>query len=367
MSAADFSSVLLAPAGPHPAPDALRQYAAGHLPPAEQQRIEAHALDCERCADVLAGLTLTDATTTDRALAQLRTRLHARVAPEPAAAYQPSRWPRLAAAAALLGGLLVGGIGGWELREATFEPATTAPTEAPAPAVASAPPPASKPETSAIAPAPEAAETTLPQPAPKPDNEAVAAAAPVARRQPRRAATTAAPDAKATAPTQTTAADVAFQAAPPQAKTSEAAMSELSGTASTPTLSPEEEALRAKARARAAAIAATEPAAPRAAPMPATPSIVPAPADGLLALREYIRRSAAEFEPDINARHLSGTVHLRFIVGADGKLSDIKVVRGIRDDYDAEAKRIIIEGPAWTPGVAGGRRAPLPVELKVSF
>ena len=102
-------------------------------------------------------------------------------------------------------------------------------------------------------------------------------------------------------------------------------------------------------------------------PMPATISIKPAPVGGTSALRDYLRREALEFEPEDNARRLTGTVRVKFIVGADGKVTDLKVTRGLRDDYDAEAIRMLCDGPGWQPGVAGGRRAPLPMEITVTF
>lgn len=79
----------------------LRQYAAGTLTPAGQHRVEAHTLDCARCADILAGLSLTDAPTTDRTVAQLRQRLHARVAAD-TAPVTPATWPWARLAAVLL-------------------------------------------------------------------------------------------------------------------------------------------------------------------------------------------------------------------------------------------------------------------------
>ncbi|WP_460503493.1 TonB family protein, partial [Hymenobacter agri] len=102
-------------------------------------------------------------------------------------------------------------------------------------------------------------------------------------------------------------------------------------------------------------------------PMPAAVAIAPAPITGTSALRNYLFREAAKFEPEEGQQFLNGTVRLRFMVEADGKLSNLQVVRGMRADYDEEALRLVCEGPAWRPGVAGGRRTALPVELTVSF
>ena len=88
---------------------------------------------------------------------------------------------------------------------------------------------------------------------------------------------------------------------------------------------------------------------------------------GSRALREYLRREAAGFEPELNATRLTGTVRLRVLVGADGKITELKVTRGLRPDYDAEALRLVCDGPAWQPGIASGRRAALPVEVVVPF
>jgi anti-sigma factor ChrR (cupin superfamily) len=56
MPAANSPFAMLSAPGPHPDTDTLRQYAAGKLTPAEEQRIEAHTLDCERCSELVEGL-----------------------------------------------------------------------------------------------------------------------------------------------------------------------------------------------------------------------------------------------------------------------------------------------------------------------
>ena len=93
--------------GPHPATAELRAYAAGTLGAADEHRIEAHSLDCARCAELLTGFSMSDAATTNQALAGLRARLRTRVANDLAEpllrpASRPL-WPRLAAGVALLG------------------------------------------------------------------------------------------------------------------------------------------------------------------------------------------------------------------------------------------------------------------------
>jgi TonB family protein len=100
--------------------------------------------------------------------------------------------------------------------------------------------------------------------------------------------------------------------------------------------------------------------------MPAGFAIKPAPVGGTPAFRDYLRREAAQFEPEKENR-ISGLVHVQFTVGADGQLSNLKVTRGLRPDYDAEALRLVCEGPKWQPGIAGGRRAPLVMEFTIPF
>ena len=96
----------------------LRQYVAGTLAPADQHRVEAHTLDCERCAEVLEGLEMTDATTTDHSLADLQSRLRTRVAQD-TGRKTAADWPWLQMAGALL--LLIASLVGWRLNQAKTE------------------------------------------------------------------------------------------------------------------------------------------------------------------------------------------------------------------------------------------------------
>ncbi|GAA3957849.1 energy transducer TonB [Hymenobacter antarcticus] len=404
MSPADSPFAQLPAPGPHPATAELRAYAAGRLGPEDEHRIEAHTLDCERCADVVAGFAMTDPATTDQAVADLRTRLQARVGPaEPVPVAGGWAWPRIAAAAALLGAV-ASGIWSWEHyapAPSTARLETTSPV-APAPSTipSGSPTPAQIPE---IAAAEVPAATAVPQatdalvasttPASaRPADYAAVMQAPVPRR--RALGRVARPAAQpATEPADrfgfsnqesemaaneaaAEAADMPVPTAAPTAASSAAGVALQSAPALVePTAADtlaHDNAVRlsrqfAQAKSGINNLAADNAARVAATPMPTAPAINPAPVGGTPAFREYLRREAAGFEPEDGASRLSGLVRLQFTVGADGKVSTLKVLRGLRADYDAEALRMVCEGPAWQPGIASGRRAPLPVEITVPF
>ena len=54
-----------------------------------------------------------------------------------------------------------------------------------------------------------------------------------------------------------------------------------------------------------------------------------------------------------------GRVLLQFIVGADGAVRDVKVLKGVREDLDAEAVRVISSSPKWEPGEQDGKPVPV--------
>ena len=384
--------------GPHPAPAELRAYAAGTLAPAEEHRIEAHTLDCERCADILTGFSMSDPTTTDQAVAELRARLQARVgSEEPAPVAGGWAWPRIAAAAALLG-VVVGGIWTWE-QSKTAQPAATARLETaavappnvaaprqapeleaaePAPAstpnttVAAAPPASKEPrqpaDYAAVAPA-RSRRAPVGQPVERamdaPNGDALVMAdedsAPAANAEARVAA--ASPAVASTAPTVASAAGSLAKKPATLAKATSA------DTLANGEMANASRAFGLKSNPLAANKALDNTASVRVAntPMPAAPTFNPAPVGGTPALRSYLHREAVAFELEEGQRPLSGTVRLRFKVGADGKISDLKVVSSLREDYDEEALRMVCDGPKWQPGIASGRRAALPVELTVTF
>ncbi|RZK22452.1 MAG: hypothetical protein EOO56_08540 [Hymenobacter sp.] len=349
-----------APAGPHLPVALLRQYAAGALAPAAQHRVEAHTLACPRCADTLAGLQQTLPATTDHALAQLQQRLRQRVQQQAAPARHDreerrNRWllPQLAAAAALLLGLVAGGWWAWQQRRLAAPAVTTAAiTNAPlaAPALP-APASGAVAAPAAIARMAHAPTTRKPVVARATRRRASAPPALVARAA---AVETVANALVATANQIVDGAAAPVARAPVPPPTADSA-GPLAGRVAGITLDTK----RAENPFEGTPL--------RLAAMPAAPKLPPAPVGGYATLRDKLRREAAEYVPEAPERRLSGTVQLRLTVGADGKIQQTKVVRGLRADYDAEAQRLVCDGPNWVPGISSGKRAPLDIDIAVPF
>lgn len=57
-----------------------------------------------------------------------------------------------------------------------------------------------------------------------------------------------------------------------------------------------------------------------------------------------------EYPANAKANGVSGRVMVEFIVNTDGSVSDVKVLRGVDPELDAEAIRVIQSSPKWTPG-----------------
>jgi TonB family protein len=85
----------------------------------------------------------------------------------------------------------------------------------------------------------------------------------------------------------------------------------------------------------------------------------PAPITGETAFQNYLKTKTVN--PD-NQYH--GTVRVSFTVMPDGSLQDFKIIRHLNDVCDAEAIRVIKEGPAWIPASDG---KPAKVKVRVKF
>lgn len=64
---------------------------------------------------------------------------------------------------------------------------------------------------------------------------------------------------------------------------------------------------------------------------------------------------------------VQGRVVLQFTVGADGKLSNVKVLRGVDASLDKEAVRVVSMSPKWTPGKQRDRAVKVTYTFPVIF
>jgi len=62
-----------------------------------------------------------------------------------------------------------------------------------------------------------------------------------------------------------------------------------------------------------------------------------------------------------------GRVYLSFVVEADGSISNIEIERGVSQDLDKEAKRLIRKMPNWVAGEAKGKKARTRCRLPINF
>ena len=60
---------------------------------------------------------------------------------------------------------------------------------------------------------------------------------------------------------------------------------------------------------------------------------------------------------------ISGRVTLQFTVKTDGRVTNVKVLRGVERSLDKEAVRVVSQSPKWKPGMQDGK----PVKVTYTF
>lgn len=66
-----------------------------------------------------------------------------------------------------------------------------------------------------------------------------------------------------------------------------------------------------------------------------------------------------KYPEDCAKAGIAGRVMVEFTIGTDGKVSDVKVLRGVHEKLDAEAVRVIRMSPDWAPGSKDGKTVPV--------
>lgn len=65
--------------------------------------------------------------------------------------------------------------------------------------------------------------------------------------------------------------------------------------------------------------------------------------------------------------NISGSIYLIIVVDDKGKIKDAEILKGIRDDLDKEALRIVSKMQKWTPGMVNGRNVSSEFKIPVKF
>jgi periplasmic protein TonB len=73
------------------------------------------------------------------------------------------------------------------------------------------------------------------------------------------------------------------------------------------------------------------------------------------------------YPPTARRMRISGKVFVGFVVNKEGKVIDVKVVKGIHPDCDKEAVRVVSMMPQWTPGMQNKQAVAVRMVLPITF
>ncbi len=89
-------------------------------------------------------------------------------------------------------------------------------------------------------------------------------------------------------------------------------------------------------------------------------------AGGMNALIRFLQKNLRYPTPASNAG-VGGKVYMQFVVGQDGAIRNVDVLKGIGFGCDEEAQRVVKLMPHWSPGRQSGRAVSVKFTLPISF
>ena len=95
-------------------------------------------------------------------------------------------------------------------------------------------------------------------------------------------------------------------------------------------------------------------------------SVMPAYDGGYRGMMQYV---SGKVRYPASARRLGieGTVFVAFVINREGKVTDVKVIKGISEDCDKEAVRVISAMKDWFPGRQNDRTVSVRMTLPIKF
>lgn len=77
---------------------------------------------------------------------------------------------------------------------------------------------------------------------------------------------------------------------------------------------------------------------------------------------QYLKYPASAVQDGVQGR-----VMVEFIINKDGKVSDVRVVKGVSEELDAEAVKVVAASPKWKPGKVNGEKVRCSMTVPVEF
>ncbi|AYA37064.1 energy transducer TonB [Hymenobacter oligotrophus] len=96
------------------------------------------------------------------------------------------------------------------------------------------------------------------------------------------------------------------------------------------------------------------------------PDVAPQFPGGQRALGQFVQEQV-QYPEAARSKQLSGNVLTTFVIAADGKVTQPKVVQGLSPECDAEALRVLSLMPAWKPATRKGQPVAVQVQVPIPF
>jgi len=87
---------------------------------------------------------------------------------------------------------------------------------------------------------------------------------------------------------------------------------------------------------------------------------------GMGAFYQFVQKKM-KYPSQARRMGIEGKVFVQFVVGKDGAITEVKVIRGVGAGCDEEAARVIKSSPKWTPGKQRGQAVKVRMVLPITF
>ena len=87
---------------------------------------------------------------------------------------------------------------------------------------------------------------------------------------------------------------------------------------------------------------------------------------GEIGLRNYLN-SSVKYPMEAQKNRIQGKVFVAFVIGNDGFVKNVKIVRGVDSFLDEESVRVVKSMPRWIPGREKGKAVAVAFTIPIGF